>query len=109
MDDFIKEAEANHFLAKGVENMPSDLKPGELAWPGSELFNKRMAWFKKNTHDNAGQVKKAITLNLSGGLVGQLISAALTRANAQDGTTKKYIAALKAARAKVAAHKVPKE
>ena len=112
IDDFIKEAEASLFARVTMmdkKNWPAELKPDEVAWPGSDLFAKRMAWIKKQTHDNAGQFKMAMARGASGGFIGDIISIGLMRANAQDGTTKKYIAALKAARAKTAAHKIPKE
>jgi hypothetical protein len=98
IDNFIKEAEASEF--NQIMKLPPELKPGELAMPGSDLFNKRMKYINKKTHNNHGQVGR--------GLVGGLPGAIITHINAKDGTIGKYIAELKRVRAEIVALKLSK-
>ena len=103
-DDFIKEAEAQVF--RTTMKFPKELEPNKIVSPVDPLFSKRLAWIKKHTHGDADFKVRSAAI-LTAGPLAILIAAALQHANAKDGTTKKYIAELKAVRAKIVAHRVP--
>jgi hypothetical protein len=121
IDNFIHEATATGLSNGNTDTItfPKDLelKHGEHAAPGSELFKKRL----DHVHSQAGGVSgilktsfkraatQAGTTIFAAGLPGVISGTLLTLINAKDGTLTKYINELKAVRVKVASYKIPKK
>lgn len=106
IDHFIKEAEATAFNA--YVKFPPELKPNEVAMPGSDLFRKRLAYMKKKNHNNHGQIQRALAQSVTPPIFGPLISSIVTLVNVKDGTMDKYIKELKKVRSEIVALKVSK-
>ena len=95
IDEFIGQAKSDNVSNGGVKP-PPDLDMTKFAMPGSDLYKRRVAWFKAEGHRKWRAAAKGWA-NF------------ITMIYARDGTISKYIAELQRVRAKVAAHKLPKE